>query len=98
MAKTPKTAAPTAAKATPAPAATAKPTTYTLTEAGAKMAPRPTSKRHAAWTLVVQHAGKPGGLAAVMDAVGKGKPGMGSITGANLMGWAVKAGLVRLGN
>lgn len=74
-----------------APAAEA-PKTYTITDKGKSLVARPGSHRANAWALVVEHAGKPGGQAAVAAAL-KAEP-IGAITGTNLFGWARKAGLV----
>lgn len=81
--------------AAPAPAAPASPApaAYTLTEAGGKLAPRPASHRYTAWQVVRAHAGKPGGYAAAVAAI-NAKAGIGSITGRNMLGWALKAGLI----
>jgi hypothetical protein len=80
----------------PAPAvADGQPSTYSLTPAGAAFTARPTSKRHAAWQLLLASAGQPGGLATMQAAVNTAKHG--TITGRNLLGWARKAGLVVLG-
>lgn len=88
----PAKAAPKAAPAKAAPVAAPAPATYTLTDKGKALAPRPESDRARAWVHVVEHAGKPGGAAKARDAIGKGK--YGAITGANMLGWARKAGLV----
>lgn len=80
------------AKAAPKAPTKAAPATYTLTDKGKALAPRPESDRARAWVHVVEHAGKPGGAAKARDAIGKGK--YGAITGANMLGWARKAGLV----
>lgn len=80
-----------AAKAAPAPVAGS----YTLTAKGKALVPSPASLRGKAWALVVQHAGKPGSMAALAAAMPKGSHG--SITAANLTGWALKHGLLTKG-
>lgn len=91
MARKTKAADATTTTTTEAPAAP-EPKTYTVTEKGAALAPRPGSLRAQAWALVVQHAGEPDGQAAVAAAL-KAEP-IGAISGTNLFGWARKAGLV----
>jgi hypothetical protein len=81
----------TTTPATEAPE-TPAPKTYTLTEKGSALTTRAGSHRAAAWALVVEHAGKPDGQAAVAKAL-KENP-IGAITGTNFFGWARKAGLI----
>ena len=89
-------AAKPAATTPPAPAAKPEPKAlapYTLTDAGKALAPRPGTARDAAWAILVRHAGKPDGASRLKAEIAT-TPNVGAITGANLLGWARKAGLV----
>ena len=88
--KAPAKAAPAATPAAPEPKA---PVPYTLTDAGKALAPRHATARAAAWAILVRHAGKPDGAASLKAEIAT-TPNCGAITGANLLGWARKAGLV----
>ena len=90
MARKPSAPAKAAPAAKPEPKA---PAPYTLTEKGKALAPRHATARAAAWAVLVRHAGKPDGAASLKAELAT-TPNVGAITGANLLGWARKAGLV----